>query len=97
MKNHTEILATILTGVICTHAKVDALCNMYLHTEHKTRNRNMEDLTKVFNESVKLYSFDKLSKMFGEIGFSVFKVFGNYKGESFSELGSERLIIIFTL
>lgn len=54
-------------------------------------------ITKTFNESVKLYSFDKLTKMFEDIGFKIFKVFGNYKGETFSESESERLIIIFTL
>jgi 2-polyprenyl-3-methyl-5-hydroxy-6-metoxy-1,4-benzoquinol methylase len=54
-------------------------------------------ITRVFKEKVKLYSYKKLIMNFKEMGFNVFKVFGNYNGEPFSELKSERLIIIFTL
>lgn len=56
-----------------------------------------EGCTKVFNESVKLYSFDKLIQMFEDIGFRTYKIFGDYNGGTFSESESERLIIIFTL
>ncbi len=56
-----------------------------------------DGVTRVFNEKVKLYSYSKLTKYFEEIGLKVFKVFGNYRGEPFSELKSERLIIIFTV
>ena len=50
MKNHTEILVTILSSVICTQAKVDALCDMYLHTEQDIHKQDMEKLKKAFNE-----------------------------------------------
>jgi 2-polyprenyl-3-methyl-5-hydroxy-6-metoxy-1,4-benzoquinol methylase len=56
-----------------------------------------KDVTKIFNETVKLYNYQNIVKKFEKIGFKIFKVFGNYKGESFSELNSERIIIIFTL
>ena len=53
--------------------------------------------TRVFKEKVKLYCYDNLIRQFEKMGLKVFKVFGNYEGESFSELYSERLIIIFSL
>ena len=50
---------------------------------------------KEFIESVKLYSYDEIKEKFQGIGYTVFKVFGNYSGSIFDHLTSERCIIIF--
>jgi len=47
-----------------------------------------------FTESVKLYSPEKLFENFSKSGYKIIDVFGSYKGESFSENNSSRLIII---
>lgn len=46
-------------------------------------------------ESVKLYDKDEILNKFNDIGFSVYKIFGNYDGEKFDAKNSQRLIIIF--
>jgi len=48
-----------------------------------------------FSESVRLYSYAELLQNFTQIGFKVFKTFGNYFGEKFNEKESNRCIIIF--
>lgn len=48
-----------------------------------------------FIESVKLYSKKEIVNRFERIGFNVLKVFGNYDGDDYNELSSDRLIIIF--
>ncbi|OGU54612.1 MAG: hypothetical protein A2V66_17340 [Ignavibacteria bacterium RBG_13_36_8] len=50
---------------------------------------------KEFFESVRLYSKDEIIYHFEEIGYKVYKIFGNYHGKPFDENDSERLIIIF--
>lgn len=47
-------------------------------------------------ESVKLYEKNELVSKFNQIGFSVYKILGNYNGEQFDIKNSERLIIIFS-
>ncbi len=50
---------------------------------------------KVFFEKVKLYDKNFIIEKFENIGFSAYKIFGNYEGDSFNKNESERLIIIF--
>ncbi len=51
--------------------------------------------TRKFLESVALYEPDEILKKFYEIGFELFKLFGNYEGGIFEENNSERLVAIF--
>jgi 2-polyprenyl-3-methyl-5-hydroxy-6-metoxy-1,4-benzoquinol methylase len=46
-------------------------------------------------ESVKLYSYSELAEKFGDLGFKVVKVFGDYLGHNYQNESSERCIIIF--
>jgi 2-polyprenyl-3-methyl-5-hydroxy-6-metoxy-1,4-benzoquinol methylase len=48
-----------------------------------------------FSESVRLYSYSELIQKFSQIGFKVFKTFGDYSGNKFNEKESQRCIIIF--
>jgi hypothetical protein len=48
-----------------------------------------------FNESVKLYSLEQISKAANKAGLSIERFFGDYKGGEFDEEFSERLIIFF--
>lgn len=48
-----------------------------------------------FSESVRIYSYGELVQNFSQIGFKVFKTFGNYLGQEFNEKESQRCIIIF--
>lgn len=50
---------------------------------------------KIFYESVKLYSKDDLIDQFAKIGYSVYKLFGDYLGTPFNNNISERCLIIF--
>lgn len=72
-------------------------------TEKRTINNNRvkkeiiikkNSLTKSFIESVKLYDFSTILSKFEEIGYKNFKIFGDFEGDSFNELNSDRLIII---
>ncbi|MFH1196532.1 MAG: class I SAM-dependent methyltransferase [bacterium] len=49
---------------------------------------------KIFYESVKLYSPDRLLKKLEEIGFGILCIYGNYNGEIFNQTNSERMILI---
>jgi len=57
-----------------------------IETKNKTLN---------FTESVAFYSPDEILGKFHEIGFRLFKLFGDYKGQGFDLKNSERLIAIF--
>ncbi|MBK7979873.1 MAG: class I SAM-dependent methyltransferase [Ignavibacteriae bacterium] len=48
-----------------------------------------------FSESVRLYSYNELVRNFSQIGFKIFKSFGDYNGNKFDEKESKRCIIIF--
>lgn len=51
--------------------------------------------TKLFYESVKLYSKDFILERFIGFGYSLIRLFGDYDGNSFNEETSERLIMVF--
>ncbi len=46
-------------------------------------------------ESVQLYSYATITKMFNKYGFEPHKIFGNYLGSDYCEDNSERMIIVF--
>lgn len=47
-----------------------------------------------FTESVKLYTFTELKRVFENIGFTILNIFGDYSGKKFNIKNSERLIFI---
>lgn len=51
--------------------------------------------SKLFYESVKLYSKDFILERMRSFGYSLILLFGDYEGNSFNEETSERLIMIF--
>ncbi len=51
--------------------------------------------SKVFRESVNLYSKDEIISNFKTFGLKVYKIFGDYHGSEFDKYNSDRLIIIF--
>lgn len=50
---------------------------------------------KEFKESVKIYEPSTLIEIFSESGYTLHKLFGNYDGDDFNGLKSERFIAIF--
>ena len=73
-------------------------------TEERKINRNRiekkimiesEKGIKYFQESVLMYSKDEILSGFNSCGFNVDKIFGDYFGNSFNDLTSERLLIFF--
>ena len=51
--------------------------------------------SKIFHESVQLYSREELISKFKIFGLKVYKIFGDYLGSEFDKFNSDRLIIIF--
>jgi SAM-dependent methyltransferase len=52
-------------------------------------------IEKRFRESVSLYPKDVLLSKINKIGFTLYKVYGDYNGNQFHENGSERMILVF--
>lgn len=50
-----------------------------------------------FQESVKIYSLDKIILELKNSGFTTEKIFGSYSGDNFKEINSERIILICTV
>lgn len=61
----------------------------------KTIKISKNNNSKIFYESVKLYSYDFIIKRFLSYGYSLVDLFGDYYGNSFNKESSERLIMIF--
>ena len=59
---------------------------------HKEITLDQNDRKKSFHESVRLYSYDEMSRMLLHAGFSVQASYGNYKGETYTT-DSERMIL----
>lgn len=61
----------------------------------KSINIIKENRSKLFFESVRLYSKDYILERFSGFGYSLAQLFGDYNGSSFNEDKSQRLIMIF--